>query len=61
MKFRVNGEMTGMDVWNIVAPILMVHLVEGREVLTPNAELAMECYLTVYRALKQMDEDKQNG
>lgn len=52
--------MKGIEVWNIVAPVLMVYLVEGREVLTPNAELATDCYLTVYRALKQMDEDKQD-
>lgn len=49
-------ELTGMDVWSIVAPILAEFTVKY-----PNTkEVMTECYVMVFGALKEFDERRGN-
>lgn len=52
--------MTGMEAWSIVAPMLMQVLLmrEKTKMAKVDADMVQDCYLTVFRALKQLDEVK---
>lgn len=52
--------MTGMEVWSVVAPVLMTHLCEKTQVGTSSSDIATDCYITVYHALKKFDEENTN-
>ena len=54
--------MTGMEAWSIVAPMLMQVLLmrEKTNMAKVDADMVQDCYLTVFRALKQLDEVKCN-
>ena len=47
--------MTGSEAWEIVAPMI-APIYALPQTGTPNSEIGMEAYLTVFRALKEMDE-----
>lgn len=47
--------MTGAEAWKLVAP-LIAPIYELPKIGTPNLEVGMEAYLTVFRALREMDE-----
>lgn len=44
-----------MEVWHIVAPMI-VPIYALPQTGTPNSEVGMEAYLTVYRALQLLDK-----
>ena len=47
--------MTGMEVWQIVAPMI-APIYALPQTGTPNSEVGMEAYLTVFRALQLLDK-----
>lgn len=47
--------MTGMEAWQIVAPMI-APIYALPKIRTPNSEVGMEAYLTVFRALQLLDE-----
>ena len=49
-------ELTGMDVWGIVAPILA----EFNVLYQNTKEVMTECYVMVFGALKEYDERRGN-
>ena len=47
--------MTGTEAWKIIAPMIApIYTIPN--VGTPNSEIGMNAYLTVYRACKELDE-----
>lgn len=47
--------MTGAEVWEIVAPMI-APIAALPQAGTPNSEVGMEAYLTVFRALQLLDK-----
>ena len=47
--------MTGLEAWQIVAPMI-APIYALPQTGTPNSEVGMEAYLTVYRALQLLDK-----
>ena len=48
--------MTGKEAWSIVAPIISAH-----SVYNGSLTLYDEAYITVYEALRRLDEGEQDG
>ena len=48
--------MTGEEAWSIVAPIISAH-----SVYNGSLTLYDEAYITVYEALRRLDEGEQDG
>ena len=58
MERTIRGEgrsMTGMEAWKLVAPMI-APIYELPKLGTPNLEVGMEAYLTVFRALQLLDK-----
>lgn len=58
MERTIRGEgrrMTGAEAWQIVAPMIAPIYALPRTG-TPNSEVGMEAYLTVFRALQLLDK-----
>ena len=51
--------MTGMEAWQIVAPMI-APIYALPHTGTPNSEVGIEVYLTVFRALQLLDEEEGN-
>ena len=47
--------MTGMEAWKLIAPMI-APIYELPKLGTPNLEVGMEAYLTVFRALQLLDK-----
>lgn len=50
--------MTGTEAWKIIAPMI-APIYALPKVGTPNSEVGMDAYLTVYRACKELDEHRK--
>lgn len=47
--------MTGLEAWAVIAPMI-APIYALPQIGTPNSEVGMEAYLTVFRALQLLDK-----